>query len=207
MPASSAFREKNDDDWTALLALVNDQPPPASWGRWPLEWIGAPPASPITAELVGGNLTVLASLIGTPYAQPAAGKILFLEDIAEQPYRLDRKVNQLHQSGLLDGALAIVLGGFNDCDDQVSQVLPTMTPAEFAAKRGAGEPIARVPLRRTYTIQEALTQIFGDLNRRTGIPVASGLPVGHGEFTTPLPLGEAYELGGAEPTLRYCTAG
>jgi muramoyltetrapeptide carboxypeptidase len=206
MPASSAFREKDDHDWAALLALVRGEQTPQSWGNWPLSWIGTPPTSPIEGELIGGNLTVLASLAGTPYAQPAKGKILFLEDIAEQPYRLDRKVNQLHQSGYLEGTLAIVLGGFNDCEDQVSQVLPKMTPAEYAANRAAGEPINRVPLRKQYTINEALAHIFADLNRRTGIPVAKGLPVGHGEYTTPLPLGMNYRLAGEPPTLNYSTS-
>ncbi len=206
MPTSSAFREKNDDDWTALLALVRGEATPTSWGRWPLSWVGTPPAIPIEGELIGGNLTVLASLVGTPYAQPSKGKILFLEDISEQPYRLDRKVNQLHQSGSLDGALAIVLGGFNDCEDQVSQVLPKMTPAEYAGKRAAGEPINRVPLRKQYTINEALAHIFSDLNKWTGIPVAMGLRVGHGEYTTPLPLGVNYRLEGLPPLLTYSTS-
>ena len=62
--------------------------------------------------IVGGNLTILASLVGTPYALDGTGCILVLEDTGESSYRIDRMMNQLWQSGLLSRVSAIVYGDF-----------------------------------------------------------------------------------------------
>ena len=67
--------------------------------------------------LIGGNLTTLCSLVGTPYALPLAGKVLFVEDHNEAPYRLDRMLQQLRLSGSLTGIKAIILGSFTCCGD------------------------------------------------------------------------------------------
>jgi muramoyltetrapeptide carboxypeptidase len=68
--------------------------------------------------LIGGTLAQIAASLGTPYAfQPPDGYVLFLEDVAERPYRLDRMVTQLQLAGILKGASAIVLGEFLDCDE------------------------------------------------------------------------------------------
>ncbi|MCP2341305.1 S66 peptidase family protein [Actinomadura rupiterrae] len=68
--------------------------------------------------LTGGTLSLLTALLGTPHAPPpAAGKIVFLEDVTEEPYRLDRMLTQLLQSGWLEGAAGIALGSFHDCGD------------------------------------------------------------------------------------------
>lgn len=67
-------------------------------------------------ELVGGNLALIASTIGTPYEIDTKGKILFLEDIGEEPYRIDRMLIQLKLSGKLDDACGIILGDFNGCE-------------------------------------------------------------------------------------------
>lgn len=65
---------------------------------------------------LGGCVSLLASDLGTPYARPsAAGGILLLEDIGEEPYRLDRILTQLLRSGWLDGVAGIVLGSWADC--------------------------------------------------------------------------------------------
>ncbi len=69
----------------------------------------------VSGRLLGGNLAVLASLVGTPHLPSFAGAVLFLEDIGERPYRLDRMVTQLRLAGLLDRLAAIVLGTFTDC--------------------------------------------------------------------------------------------
>ena len=67
--------------------------------------------------LIGGNLTTICSLVGTPYALPLAGKVLFVEDHNEAPYRLDRMLQQLRLSGSLTGIKAIILGSFTCCGD------------------------------------------------------------------------------------------
>ena len=67
-------------------------------------------------RLIGGNLALLASLMGTPYEPDFEDKIVFIEDIDEAPYRIDRMLTQLLLSGKLQKAAGIVLGVFNACD-------------------------------------------------------------------------------------------
>ena len=66
------------------------------------------------AKLWGGNLTVLTSLMGTPYFPAISGGVLFLEDIAEHPYRIERMLTQLLHAGVLKAQKAIVLGQFTE---------------------------------------------------------------------------------------------
>lgn len=64
--------------------------------------------------LLGGNLAVLAALVGTPHAPPLDGAVLFLEDVGERPYRVDRMLTQLEQAGWFDRVAAVLVGGFTD---------------------------------------------------------------------------------------------
>ncbi|MCO5975326.1 S66 peptidase family protein [Ideonella oryzae] len=68
-------------------------------------------------RLIGGNLTVLTSLVGTPFAARTEGAILFLEDVGEPPYRIDRLLAQLRLSGALQGVAGFLLGGFTEADN------------------------------------------------------------------------------------------
>jgi muramoyltetrapeptide carboxypeptidase len=72
-----------------------------------------------TAEgrLVGGCLSVLVTTLGTPYEIETDGAILFLEDVAEKPYRIDRMLTHLKHAGKLRGVRGIVVGAMLDCDD------------------------------------------------------------------------------------------
>jgi muramoyltetrapeptide carboxypeptidase len=73
--------------------------------------------------LMGGTLAQLVASLGTPYAfNPPEGHVLFLEDVGERPFRLDRMVTQLRLAGVLDRASAVVLGEFVDCDEPGSGV-------------------------------------------------------------------------------------
>jgi len=69
--------------------------------------------------LIGGNLSILASEVGTPFSRTAKGGIVVLEDVSEEPYRLDRLLTQLLRSGWFDGVRGVVLGAFTDCGDPV----------------------------------------------------------------------------------------
>ncbi len=80
------------------------------------------PAQTVRGPLVGGNLTVLGSLAGTPWALRTQGAIVLLEEVGEVPYRIDRMVTQLVQSGAFQGVLGVVLGDFLD---------PRVDPAEM----------------------------------------------------------------------------
>ena len=95
-----------------LTATVFSSLPPEPLG-------GATPLVPGRARgvLLGGNLTLLAALAGTPHLPSFSGAILLLEDIAERPYRLDRCLTQLRASGALAGLRGLALGAFTNCDD------------------------------------------------------------------------------------------
>jgi muramoyltetrapeptide carboxypeptidase len=66
-------------------------------------------------ELVGGNLSLLSSTMGTPYEIDTSGKILLIEDINEEPRAVDRMLNQLYMAGKLQEAAGIIVGDFNNC--------------------------------------------------------------------------------------------
>jgi muramoyltetrapeptide carboxypeptidase len=70
------------------------------------------------APLYGGTLTQLVASLGTPYAfRPSGQYVLFLEDVGERPYRLDRMMTQLRLSGALDQAVGVVIGELLNCDE------------------------------------------------------------------------------------------
>jgi muramoyltetrapeptide carboxypeptidase len=103
-----------------LAALLARDAPPA--GPWDAPAPGAGLAGTaairpgrVSAPLVGGTLAMLAHLCGTPWQPRLEGSILFLEDVGEKPYRLDRFLTQLRLAGALDGVAGVALGRFSDC--------------------------------------------------------------------------------------------
>lgn len=109
-------------------------------------------------SIIGGNLSLIASTIGTPYEIDVKGKILFIEEISEEPYRIDRMLNQLKLSGKLDEAEGIILGDFNDCGPKkhneslsLEQVInyyikPVGKPAIYNFQSGHCTPMITLPL-------------------------------------------------------------
>lgn len=97
--------------------------------------------APGTAEgrLVGGCLSSLVALLGTPYAVETAGAVLFLEDVAERPYRLDRMLTHLRLAGKLDGVAGVMLGSFADCDGREEGDVAAAVFRDFFA--GATYPV------------------------------------------------------------------
>jgi len=69
-------------------------------------------------RLIGGCLSILTASLGTSYEFKSEGKILFLEDLGEAPYRLDRMITQLQLAGKLDGIAGVLLGRFRDCEPE-----------------------------------------------------------------------------------------
>ncbi|MBO0826846.1 MAG: LD-carboxypeptidase [Streptosporangiales bacterium] len=106
--------------------LTDGDPEPVSWAGVRAAWfdgaVGPLPGTrrlaPGVADgpLVGGNLSLLAAALGTPYAGPtAAGAVALLEDVAEAPYRVDRMLTQLLDAGWFDGVAGVALGSWPGC--------------------------------------------------------------------------------------------
>jgi muramoyltetrapeptide carboxypeptidase len=87
-------------------------------GHFPARYAGLETITAGTAQgsLLGGNLAVLSALLGTPAFPPLEGAVLFLEDIAERPYRVDRMLTTWRSAGAFRGVRAVVLGAFTDGD-------------------------------------------------------------------------------------------
>ena len=129
----------------------------------------------VEGPLWGGNLAVLCSLLGTPYFPRIDGGILFVEDVGEPPYRIERLLYQLHLSGVLDRQRALVLGHFSHC-----------RPAAY--DNGYDVPAA-----------------FEQIGRVARVPVVRGLPFGHETDKFTLPFGAAARLrvAGGEAALSF----
>jgi muramoyltetrapeptide carboxypeptidase len=86
-------------------------------GKLEIEVSNGATLQPGTASgiMCGGNLATLCHLVGTPFAPSFTGKILFLEDRAEPPYKIDRMLKQMQLAGCFEGIAGIVLGSFEDC--------------------------------------------------------------------------------------------
>ena len=109
-----------------------------------------------SGRVLGGSLPLLAALCGTPLQPDTRGAVLFLEDVGERPYRIDRLLTQLHQSGLFAGVEGVVLGDFVGCDepagepswrdaaDRVFRNLPI--PVVAGLSFGHGEPNLAFPV-------------------------------------------------------------
>jgi len=137
----------------ALRALVFGEPPPT----FPLEVLHLPPEAPPGAAgpLVGGCLSVWQTTLGTPWEVPTAGTVLFLEEVDEAPYRIDRMLNHLRTAGRLAGVRALVLGQFVGCGEPeaVREALADALagapcPVFTGLPAGHGDPNLALPLGR-----------------------------------------------------------
>jgi muramoyltetrapeptide carboxypeptidase len=109
--------------------------------------------------LLGGTLTQLLASLATPFAfAPPAGHVLFLDEVGERPYRLDRMVTQLRQSGLLGRAAAVVIGELPQCDEPGGGVTARAVMADLFAEF-AGPVLIGFP--SGHTTGPAMTLPFG----------------------------------------------
>jgi len=118
----------------------------------------------VQGRLWGGNLCVTMALLGTPHFPRIKGGILFFEDVAEHPYRIERMLLQLHQAGVLQAQKAVVLGQFTD--------------------------YKKSPLDRGYTLKSAIAY----LRSVCQVPILTGLPFGHVHTKVCLPVGRRVML-------------
>lgn len=147
-------------DQDALWRLLFGGP-----GGYLVEWTTAAAIDPVevTGRLIGGNLSVLTRLLGTPFAPPFDGAILFLEDVGERPYRLDRMLTHLELAGVVSQVKAVILGTFERCDEEnagltaesviadICRHWPVPAVAGFPA--GHGERNVPLPLGLTVTLR------------------------------------------------------
>ncbi len=105
----AALGSGSEAAFDAWVSAVEGEPPGGLEG---LETIAPGRAQ---GPLVGGNLSVLCALVGTPHAPPLRGSILFLEDVGEAPYRVDRMLTTLRQSGWLERVAGVAIGQFTRC--------------------------------------------------------------------------------------------
>jgi muramoyltetrapeptide carboxypeptidase len=139
MAASDILKPGREADRDALFALLRDGVPAGAVLEPAPDLVAqvgtAPLRVPGVAEgpLVGGNLSLIASLLGTRWSWRFDGAILFVEDVSEQTYRVDRYLTQLRLAGVFDAVAGLVVGSFTEQDDP----LPLLR-AEFGA---LGKPV------------------------------------------------------------------
>jgi muramoyltetrapeptide carboxypeptidase len=127
-----------------------------------------------SGPLLGGNLTVLSSLVGTPYLPSFDGAILFIEDTDEAQYRIDRMLTQLSLAGILGRVAGVVFGQCTDC------------VARNSSSIGG------------FTLSEVLDQHLTPLN----VPAFQGALFGHIENQFSIPVGIRAEIDATEGTIR-----
>lgn len=110
-------------------------------------------------ELIGGNLALLVTTLGTPFEIDTRGKLLFIEDIDEEPYKIDRMLNHLKMAGKLSDAAGILLCDFHDC----------------------------IPKKRSESL--TLKEIIEDYIVPEGKPALSGFQIGHSSPNIAIPIG------------------
>lgn len=123
-------------------------------------------------RLVGGTLSLVVSLIGTPWEVKTEGNILILEEVEEQPYRIDRMLSQLKLAGFFDKPAGVILCSWRGCKGHRPD--------------------------RTLSLEHVFRNYFSDVS----YPVLLGFPSGHVENQATLPLNAMAELDSAKKTLR-----
>jgi muramoyltetrapeptide carboxypeptidase len=113
-------------------------------------------------QLIGGNLTIITSLIGTNYQLDFTNKIVFIEEVGEEPYRIDRMLTQLIEAGELQKAAGIAFGIFQDCEKSDRTYAPN-----------------------SFLLKEVIEERIKPLN----IPAVYGLSFGHNKNNFTIPIG------------------
>jgi muramoyltetrapeptide carboxypeptidase len=149
-------------------------PDPLGQERWRTTTIRPGKAS---GKLIGGNLSVLASLVGTPWLPDFQGAILFLEETGEAEYRIDRMMTQLALAGILGKAAGIVFGQCTRCT-------------------------AGIPNYSGFTVPQILQQHLAPL----GVPAFHGANIGHVANQLAIPVGVRTEIDAAAGTIRILEA-
>jgi muramoyltetrapeptide carboxypeptidase len=144
--------------WTSLLNCLNQESYSVSGGDTVFH-------GSVSASLIGGNLTCLLNLMGTPYQPYFSGKILLIEDVGIEPYLVEGMFSQLYVAGILDNVAGIVIGRFTEC-----------TAKHFDSKDVTTE------------------DVIDFWCKRIKVPCIKNFPYGHIENRYVLPLGQIVTL-------------
>jgi len=128
-----------------------------------------------SGRLLGGNISLLCTTLGTPYQPSFKHKILFFEDLDEPPYRFDRMLTHLLNAGVLQQVAGVAIGINKNCID----------------------PKAKETKEYRQTVEDVLKERLGPLK----IPIVAGLPFGHVSLNATLPVGARAELDGTNGDL------
>ena len=169
------------DAWDAFRALTFEGAAPTYKIAGPASSALSAQASPVRTfhpgqargRLLGGNLTVLSALVGTPYLPDFSGAILFLEETNESEYRIDRMLTQLALAGVFEKVAGIVFGQCTNC---------TNPDGGWS----------------NFTIYEVLDRQFGSL----GKPAFQGAAIGHIAHQMSIPVGIPAEIDAVAGTIR-----
>ncbi len=164
---------------TKPLGLVTN--PPDNNALRPEHRLRAIRPGTASGPLIGGNLTLISTLMGTPYEPDTRGKIFFIEDIGEEPYRIDRMLTQLRLAGKFEAAAGVIFGECTDCG-----------PNDYKPSLGSN-----------FSLGEVLDNVLGGLK----VPVLAGLTIGHTADQLTLPLGVMAALDADQGTVEIREAG
>ena len=167
--------------WTGETPVRLGGPPPFDRTEGRVDWenrVATLVPGKARGRLLGGNLCLMSHLCGTPYFPDLRGAILFLEDVEEAYYRIDRMLTQLWLSGALAGVAGVAFGKFTNCNSS--------------------------PF---FLQNRPLDDILAERCRALGVPAVSGIMVGHIEDQTTLPVGCLAELDADAGTLTLLEPG
>ena len=167
--------------WTGETPVRLGGPPPFERAEGRVDWenrVATLVPGTARGRLLGGNLCLMSHLCGTPYFPDLRGAILFLEDVEEAYYCIDRMLTQLWLSGALAGVAGVAFGKFTNCNSS--------------------------PF---FLQNRPLDDILAERCRTLGVPAVSGIMVGHIEDQTTLPVGCLAELDADAGTLTLLEPG
>ncbi len=159
MPVNYSFEKGETPSWQKLKSLLFGELPVYEVEPHPFNRHGY-----ARGKVVGGNLSVLYSMAGTPYDIDTTGCILFIEDLDEYLYHIDRMMMNLKLSGKLDKLAGLIIGGMSDMRDN------------------------------TIPFGKSALEIINDYTRNSSYPVIFNFPAGHIEDNYPLVLGKEAEI-------------
>jgi muramoyltetrapeptide carboxypeptidase len=123
----------------------------------------------VEAEMLGGCLSVIVTTLGTPYEINTAGKLLFLEDVGEKPYRIERMLIHLRMAGKLEGLAGLVFGDFTNCEGPGSRdvreiIIELFREAPYPVVMGMPAGHGAESLTLPFGVKMALDAVAGTLS-------------------------------------------